>query len=182
MKDIKGYKGLYAISEDGKVWSYPKHKNSTGGGASHNGIFLKIQPPSIAGREYNSIVLRKNGITKQFCQHRLIAETFISNPLNLKEVNHINGIKTDNRIENLEWVSPLQNVKKAWETGLCTPRIGVLNGRAVLKESDILKIRELGESKNYKEIGEEFNVSNTTIWRILKRKNWAHIDNIPILK
>ena len=88
MKDIKGYEGLYAITEDGRVWSYKRQK------------FL-----SPGGRKgwYQNIRLCKNGDHRAFLVHRLVAETFIPNPENLPNVNHIDEDKTNNSIANLEW-------------------------------------------------------------------------------
>jgi hypothetical protein len=95
MKDI----GNYIVYKDGKVWS--KFYNR----------FLK--PQNCKG--YHSYKMGN----KMIKVHRLIAESFISNPKNKPQVNHINGIKIDNRAENLEWSTASENTKHAWETGLC---------------------------------------------------------------
>ena len=67
---------------------------------------------------YKTVCLYKNNKSKTYKVHRLIALTFIPNPLNLKEVNHINGDKSDNSVENLEWSDRTHNMKHAVETGL----------------------------------------------------------------
>lgn len=102
LKDIKGYEGLYKISKDGRVFSL--YKNS----------YLKPQKHTGG---YFFIGICKNGNKKTKTIHRLVAKAFIDNPLNKKEVNHINGIKTDNRVENLEWVTRSENELHAYKKG-----------------------------------------------------------------
>ena len=75
----------------------------------------KILKPSKNNKGYYLVVL--NG--KSLLVHRLVAKTFIPNPNDYKVVNHINGIKTDNRFKNLEYTTQQDNCKKAWEKGLC---------------------------------------------------------------
>ena len=94
MKDIKGYEGLYAITEDGQVWSYRRNK------------YLKQQQ----ARNYLSIELHKDNNRKNYFIHRLVAETYIPNPHNLPEVNHIDENKYNNCVDNLEWVSHKDNM------------------------------------------------------------------------
>lgn len=105
-KDIKGYENLYQISTYGNVRSLP-HIRSTGTGKClQKGKILK---PAIQKIGYKFVVLSKNGKTKGFRVHRLVAEAFIPNPDNLPQVNHKDENKLNNNINNLEWCSAIYN-------------------------------------------------------------------------
>jgi hypothetical protein len=115
--------------------------------------------------------VRLDGVVYQ--AHRLLAITFIPNPLGLPQVNHKNGIKTDNRPENLEWVTNQQNRDHAVATGL-QPRGSRVSKR--LTEEDVFKIRALCTSGvPQSKIGEAFGICQQTVCAINLRKTWAHI-------
>lgn len=114
MKDIPGYEGRYAITEDGKVWSYPRKSKWGTQLWTSKGRFLTSSLDVVG---YMAVGLSgKRSKTHRI--HRLLAMTFIPNPENKKTVNHINGIKADNRLENLEWATYLENNKHARRMGL----------------------------------------------------------------
>lgn len=104
---IPGYEGLYAITRDGRVWSYPKKCSVS---RSHNGIWLSSYATD---RGYRCIDLHKNKKKKKYFIHRLVAITCIPNfNINDKQyINHINEIKDDNRVENLEWCNCSENTQ-----------------------------------------------------------------------
>lgn len=112
-KDIIGYEGLYKISNYGNVKSLPQRYKVK------DEIILK---PFYNSLGYQIIKLCKNSKTKSWRIHRLIAIHFIPNPSSLPHINHINGIKNDNRIENLEWCDHEHNMRHANRTGLITRR------------------------------------------------------------
>ena len=96
-KPIKGYTGFYEVSNFGKVRRIYKNGKT------------KILKPRINHRGYERVCLSRNYKRKEFCVHRLVGNAFIANELNKPQINHINGIKTDNNMNNLEWVTPQEN-------------------------------------------------------------------------
>ena len=134
-KDIKGFNGKYQVSNYGNVRSFTKWKN---------GALLKFGKTTTG---YYWVNLVKNG-RREIIQervHRLVAKAFIENPHNLPEVNHIDGNKLNNRVENLEWVSRNRNIQHAVEIGLIPIRYGKdrPNAKTVLqkdKEGNVIKI------------------------------------------
>ncbi len=119
-KDIKGYEGYYQISNIGRVKSLSHsilRKNNCK--QTFKERILKDRYKQNRGLlTYKIVDLTINNIKKTFHIHRLVAIHFIPNPENKLEINHINGIKDDNRLENLEWSTMLENHEHAFANGL----------------------------------------------------------------
>lgn len=159
MKDIKDFEGLYQIDKTGNVLNLKTQR-----------LFKPHCPNS---RGYITVDLFNNGKRKSFLVHRLIAETFIPNPLNLQFVNHINGIKSDNRVENLEWCTASENSIHSFKTGLQS-NVGEKHPRATLTEAQVLEIRALANSMSNSDIAKLYCVSKASIRFIVKRITWKH--------
>ena len=112
-----------------------------------------------------------NGKNRSY--HRIIAECFVPNPYNKPDVNHINGIKTDNRAENLEWCTRSENVIHAYKTGLEHRVIGTNNHNSKLNEKLIRYIRQ-SEISNYK-LAKELGVDPSTIKNVKDKKTWRDV-------
>jgi hypothetical protein len=157
------YEG-YSVNEHGDVFSTKFNK------------VRKLKQANL-GDGYLQINISNNNKVKAIAVHRLVAETFIPNPQKKIDVNHKNGIKSDNRVENLEWNTRKENMKHAFSIGLLNPSNGKDNGNSKLIEQQVLEIRELYKIKKYnqRELGEIFGVHQYTISLIVNKKNWKHL-------
>lgn len=114
---ICGYAGYYEISDTGIVRSIPRVINILNGGKRKlTGKIIKPRPNNCG---YLEVRLSMFGMLTTKFVHILLAEIFIPNPENKKEINHIDGNKLNNSIENLEWVTHAENIKHAYKLGLC---------------------------------------------------------------
>ena len=162
-KDIKGYENLYKISNLGEVKSLPR--KTTKGGI--------IKPNRTTS--YQRICLVKNGFIKSYSIHRLVALAFIPNPQSKPYVNHKNGIRSDNRAINLEWVTPSENNLHAFRNNLSQSHKGSKHPLAKLTEKEVLNIRKLANKYSQQYIAKIYGVSFQCISDIVCRKKWKHI-------
>ena len=162
-KDIIGYEGLYQVSNLGNI----KRISGSAMCLKDRVLIIKTKPNG-----YCFVCLSKNNSLKYPHIHRLVAIAFIANPENKSQVNHINGIKKDNRLENLEWVTPSENGLHSFrELG----RVGVgLKGLLNKKSKPIVQKTISGEIiKQYESINiasKENSFSNTLISNVAKNK------------
>jgi hypothetical protein len=178
-RDIKDYEGLYQISNNGIVRRLPRLSTNR-----HGNYLIPERCLSIHKMKHDYLAVTLTYKKKQTNKyiHRLIAESFILNPLNKHFVNHKNGIKTDNRITNLEWVTFQENVNHAIENGLTPQRTSKDNPMRKLEEKQIKYIFKLAERYTNTELSEIFNVSVETISGILNNKIWSYLNYKKPLK
>lgn len=163
-KDAKGYEDYFQVSNLGRIFSKRTNK------------ILKLNSSS----GYLSFTTRFNGrksISKCLKVHRLVALTFIENPDNKPDVNHIDGNKLNNHVSNLEWVTESENMLHASQTGL-TPYekiTGEKNGSAKITWEIARKIRKM-KSDNSKLSGKKIsvilNISSDIVKSVLSNKTW----------
>lgn len=189
-KDIKGYEGDYQVSSYGRVRSVSK-KILKSNGTTYNRI-SKILSLAKDGRGRYRCALSMLGNLETHKVHRLVAFAFIPNNENKPQVNHIDGICTNNKVENLEWATHSENIDHAIKNGLFQmeaddalrkrsinkeTKKGSLNGCSKLVESQVLEIRSKYNPGVYtrKMLGLEYGVDFTTIKDIVSRRRWKHV-------
>jgi len=166
-KPIPSYEGLYEISNTGKIKSLPKS-------GSGNSLSEKIMNDFDNGKGYRYITLTNKTKRRNFYVHRLLAESFISNPGKKPFVNHLDGNKANNKLSNLEWSTESENMEHASVLGLLPS--GEKNHLSKLKEIDIKQIRLLWQSGTHRDIIKaKYSISYAQIHRIVNNQCWKYV-------
>lgn len=153
--DVNGYEGIYQVSSMGRLKSLSRKIPCRGGFRVKQEAIRK--PAEWAKDWYVTYVLAKNHINRTVSGHWLVASHFINNPEMKPEINHKNGIKSDNRIENLEWVTSSENRQHSYDTGLQKIKKGVahhLYGRTGLNSNSAILILDTQTGIYYESIKE----------------------------
>jgi hypothetical protein len=167
-RKIKGFASWYEVSDTGLI-------------KTHNWKNLgvtKIMKPALDGGGYLRTVLKSEcGKLKTVKVHRIMAAVWIKNPENKPQVNHRDGVKTNNAKGNLEWVTFEENIQHCIDNKLQTPFKGEEVGTSKLTEVEVLEIRSKFSPRVYtrKMLSEEYGVAPATIKDIVLRKSWKHI-------
>ena len=181
-KSIKGYEGIYEVSDAGRVKRLRREiECNTARTTTEYRIVIQekiLRPVKIGSskEKYLSVGLRnKDGERKLKKIHRLVAEAFIPNPSNLPQIDHKDGNKNNNSASNLEWVTGEENYRRALQMGLACSK-GARNGNAKLTEEQVKEIRRtyVGKSKTYgsNALSKKYGVHRSTIENIAKGNAW----------
>lgn len=143
-KDIEGYEGFYQVSNLGRI-------KSIGGWCGAAKRKEKIRATSLTKDGYVKVRLLYKGKDKTERVHRLVAQAFIPNTDNKDTVNHIDGNKQNNNVDNLEWVNRHEQMEHAYKMGLKQSRSGYNNSNSKLTKEQVEEIRKLyiPQSKEY---------------------------------
>ena len=164
-RDVVNYEGLYQVSNFGRIKSF--HKNNA-----------KIITPKPDNHGYLRVVLCKNYKKKNRMVHVLVAQAFILNPEGKKQVNHIDGNKKNNRVENLEWLTPSENIAHAFDMGL--RKSGCEHHMAKFTAEQIRDIRTNcvpGDSElGFKAFAKKYNVTPRVVQLVYYRKSYINVE------
>lgn len=178
-KPVVGYEGYYEASSGGRIRSLDRIVVRSVGNFHREGALLN---PSLNAYGYLRVALSVGGVGRTRTVHSLIAQAFLPNPpgeVSAKSdgwsINHIDGIKTNNRVENLEYVTKSGNIRHAWENKLLS-HSGMKNSQATLTDQDIRDIRAAyagGEPQS--SLRARYGKSSSTISYIVRRITWTHV-------
>jgi hypothetical protein len=166
-KTIPGFED-YSASTWGRVRRYTPSLGTYPG---------KILKPKVNNYGYLSVVLSSKGKNKTCSISRLVAQTFIPNPHNLPEVDHIDNNQKNNHVENLKWSTGLQNTGRSWKEGAHKKLKGSGNANSKLTEKEVFEIKILLKQKilSIEKISKIFNCVPSTIHSIKHGKTWKHV-------
>lgn len=170
--DIKGYEGVFQISDFGRFKSLSRNKVCSKGGLYP--ISEKILTQKVTYRGYLTVGLRYLGARKWVSGHRMVAIHFLDNPESKKTVNHKDFNKTNNFYQNLEWTTHKENLHHAKINGRGLS--GENNGRSKLNEIKIKDIRnKYKKGVSIKNLCSEYNLSKSAIHKAATNRSWTHL-------
>lgn len=164
----------YQVSNLGRVMSLSRFVKRNGFDFRIAGGIVKTRVTEFG---YVQVEIKdSDGKRKTWKLHRLLATTFIPNPDNKPEVNHRNGIKTDNNLENLEWVTRSENMKHAFATGLKHPTVGSDHKLSKMTDEIVMALRT-GKVRNI-DVSRDYGVSLGAVKCAKNGKNWKHLPKV----
>lgn len=169
-RPIPGYEGSYEVSSEGRIRTIDRTFITVSGAKQRKRSRLMELMPARGG--YLRVCLYRDGVGQGAQVHRLVAAAFLSNPEGKPHVNHVNFVKTDNRLVNLEWVTQSENQQHSARHGRFNP---ILNPKRALKYSaeTIAEFRErVRNGERAGTIRREYGISSAHADRIAKGTTW----------
>lgn len=171
---IKDFEGLYEISNLGRVKALKKKRSN---GKEYEETIHKL---TLSKWGYYKITLWKDNKRFYYLVHRLVACVFISNPENKPQVNHIDGIKSNNHIDNLEWCTQSENGFHAYKTGLSKPILGANHHAVKINENIARNVKKLLETRinnkpSLRQIAKDLGISRSCVREIHENKSWKYV-------
>jgi hypothetical protein len=164
---VKGYEGIYEVSSLGSIVS-----------TAGRYFGCRIGSKGVTKQDrYIKVYLTKNRKSTWFKVHRLVADHFIPNPENKPEVNHIDGDRANNSVDNLEWCTRSENMQHAQDNNLMPDYSGFNNPACILTPENVQYIRSKYSYRKYSaaRLGKELNVSKTSVMRVINNKAFINI-------
>lgn len=151
-RQVVGYEGLYEVSSFGNVRSLLRRR---------------LKKPQATADGYLRVQLCKHGRMKNHTIHRMVLKAFVG-PSNGLQAAHLNGVRYDNRLENLQWESITGNQLHRWLHGTM---------RTVLTEAKVLEMRQLSsEGASYPDLAKKFGLNRSTVYSAVRGRTWAHLN------
>lgn len=163
-RPVVGWEDIYGVSSLGRIRRERPAKRAI------VGLILK---PNTNMWGYQYVILKDRARQKTVTIHPLVAAAFIGPRPPGLDVNHKDGVKTNNAMDNLEYVTRSANIRHSFRLGLSKPRTGEMNGQAKLTARDVRLIRAANATGI--QLARRFGVSHQTISRIRRRERWTHI-------
>lgn len=163
--DIHGFENKYQVSNMGRI----RVLNRQNRGLAE----IMVQGIKASRDRYCMIQLYKKNIPYTFTVHRLVAAHWVPNPNNFPEVNHKQGIKTDNRATELEWITHLENIRHAYK--VLKVNSGLKSHKSKFTKDDVLNI--YASPKTHRELGRLYNVSHSVIGFIKRKQSYLDVVN-----
>lgn len=182
-RDIPNYEGIYKVSNKGSVKSLNRVENYTYKGYEvsrfRKGRILK-QKNTYDG--YLESTLLKHGKPKCFRTHRLVAMAFNPTEKTGLEIDHLNCLKKDNRIENLEWVTNKENIDRAIKNDLFNP-VGSSNSNCQTSEEQVMMVRVLSnEGYTRRQVSEKVGIPKSRVKQIVTNVTWKNLPSCQELR
>lgn len=172
-KDIRGYEGLYQVSNKGKVKSLARIVGS----CKRKESILSNNRLTKDG--YVRIALGKDSVAKENRLHAIVAKHFIINEGNKETINHIDGNKLNNAVYNLEWSTREENMQHAYKLGLKKPKRGSSNALSKLTDSDVEYIRKsyVWQSQEFGTVAlaRKYGVTNVVIGKVVRGETYKNV-------